>query len=111
MDGTSITLAIMTAISALIAYWHLSLGRLPITAVLFFNILLFILAVGLIREGIRDSKRHIFWGGMVLLTMQIFSRMLEYETELIFKAIVLLLCGFGVIAAGLWFERSVRIKR
>ncbi|MFB8791653.1 MAG: DUF2157 domain-containing protein [Potamolinea sp.] len=111
MDGTSITLAIMTAISALIAYWHLSLGRLQITAVLVFNVLLFILAVGLIREGIRDSRRRIFWGGMVLLTMQIFSRMLEYETELIFKAIVLLLCGFGVIAAGLWFERSVRIRR
>lgn len=110
MDGTSITLAIMTAISALITYWHLSLGRLPITAVLVFNVLLFILAVGLIREGIRDSKRRFFWGGMVLLTMQIFSRMLEYETELIFKAIVLLLCGFGVIAAGLWFERAVRIR-
>lgn len=111
MDGTSITLAIMTAVSALIAYWHLSLGRLPITAVLVFNVLLFILAVGLIRKGIRDSNRRLFWGGMVLLTMQIFSRMLEYETELILKAIVLLLCGFGVIAAGLWFERSVRIRR
>lgn len=110
MDRITSILAGMIAISALISYWHLSFGRLPITAVLVFNILLFIISVGLIREGLRESKRRLFWGGMVLLTMQVFSRMLEYETELLFKAIVLLLCGVCVIAAGLWFERSVRIR-
>lgn len=111
VDRTNFTLTIMIAISALTPYWHLSLGRLPITAVLVFNVLLFILAIGLIRKGLIKSKRRFFWGGMVLLILQVFSRMLEYETELIFKAIVLLLCGFGVIAGGLWFERSVRIRR
>jgi uncharacterized membrane protein len=110
IDKTTIVLASMTAISALIPYWHLSLGRLPITAVLVFNLLLFIISIGLIRQGLRLSQRRLFWGGMVLLIMQIFSRMLEYETELLFKAIVLLLCGVGVISAGLWFERAVRIR-
>jgi len=67
--------------------------------------------VGLIREGLSQGQRRLFWGGMVLLTLQIFSRMLEYNTDLLFKSFVLLLCGLGVITAGLWFERYVRTIR
>jgi uncharacterized membrane protein len=80
-------------------------------AVLIFNLLLFLLAVGLIREGLAQSQRRFFWGGMVLLTLQIFSRMLEYNTDLLFKSLVLFLCGLGVIAAGLRFERYVSRTR
>jgi uncharacterized membrane protein len=101
----------LIAISALIPYWHLSMGRNSALAVLVFNLLLFLLSVGLIREGLAQGQRRLFWGGMLLLTLQIFSRMLEYNTDLLFKSLVLFLCGLGVIAAGLWFERYVRIIR
>jgi uncharacterized membrane protein len=101
----------MIILSAFVSYWHLSVSRSPTVAVLIFNLLLFLLAVGLIREGLSQGQRRLFWGGMVLLTLQIFSRMLEYNTDLLFKSFVLLLCGLGVIAAGLWFERYVRTMR
>jgi uncharacterized membrane protein len=95
----------MITVSGLIPFWHLSSGRLAIIGTLIFNLLSFLLAAGLIREGLAQSQRRFFWGGMVLLTLQILSRMLEYNTDLLFKSLVLFLCGLGVIAAGLWFER------
>jgi uncharacterized membrane protein len=88
----------------------LTINGWAIVAISIFNLLLFLLAVGLIREGLAQGQRRLFWGGMVLLTLQIFSRMLEYDTDLLFKSLVLFLCGFGVIAAGLWFERYLRAR-
>jgi hypothetical protein len=61
-------------------------------------------------RGTSAGSTTLFWGGMVLLTLQIFSRMLEYNTDLLFKSLVLFLCGLGVIAAGLWFERYLRTR-
>jgi uncharacterized membrane protein len=116
VDVTSSLVASMIVISALVPYWHLSRSRMAmllisaIAAVLIFNLLLFLLAVGLIRKGLTQAQRRLFWGGMVLLTLQIFSRMLEYNTDLLFKSLVLFLCGLGVICAGLWFERYVRMR-
>jgi uncharacterized membrane protein len=100
----------MIAISAIVPFWHLSIGKMAIAATLLFNLLLFLLGVGLVREGVTQGQRRLFWGGMVLLTLQIFTRMLEYNTDLLFKSLVLFLCGLGVIAAGLWFERHVRTR-
>lgn len=73
-----------------------------------FNLLLFSLAVGCIRQALGTGKRLGFWGGVVLIVLQLFSRMLEYETGLLLKASILFLCGVGVIIAGLWFERYLR---
>ena len=110
LNLTTGIVASMIVISALVPFWHLSISRLPITAVLIFNLLLFLLSVGLIREGLAQGQRRLFWGGMILLSLQIFSRMLEYNTDLLFKSLVLFLCGLGVIAAGLWFERYVKTR-
>ncbi|MBD0345201.1 MAG: DUF2157 domain-containing protein [Coleofasciculus sp. Co-bin14] len=111
VDRITIFVVSMIAISAIVPFWHLSSGRIPSTAVWIFNLLLFLLGVGLIRKGLTQGQRRLFWGGMVLLTLQIFTRMLEYDTDLLFKSVVLLLCGFGVLAAGLWFERYLRVRR
>jgi uncharacterized membrane protein len=110
LNLTTGIIAGMIVLSALVPFWHLSISRLPITAVLIFNLLLFVLSVGLIREGLAQGQRRLFWGGMILLSLQIFSRMLEYNTDLLFKSLVLFLCGLGVIAAGLWFERYVKTR-
>ena len=119
VDRTTYLVASMIVISAIVPFWHLSISSRAmlltingwaIVAISIFNLLLFLLAVGLIREGLAQGQRRLFWGGMVLLTLQIFSRMLEYDTDLLFKSLVLFLCGFGVIAAGLWFERYLRAR-
>jgi uncharacterized membrane protein len=109
-DVTTYFVAGMIVISAIVPVWHLNSSGQAVFAVLIFNLLLFFLSVGLIREGLAQGQRRLFWGGMVLLTLQIFSRMLEYDTNLLFKSLVLFLCGLGVMAGGLWFERYLRIR-
>jgi uncharacterized membrane protein len=105
VDLTTSAIAIFIVITALIPFYHLSFSPIPQLATFLFNVLLFLLAVGLIREGLTLGNRQTFWGGMVLITLQIISRLFEYNTELLLKSFVFVLCGIGVIAAGLWFER------
>ncbi|MEG4231381.1 DUF2157 domain-containing protein [Microcoleus sp. Pol11C3] len=105
VDLTTSAIGIFILASALIPFFHLSFTPIPQLATFLFNVLSFLLAVGLIREGLALGNRKNFWGGMVLITLQIISRVFEYNTELLLKSFVFVLCGIGVIAAGLWFER------
>ncbi|WP_445246460.1 DUF2157 domain-containing protein [Microcoleus sp. OTE_8_concoct_300] len=105
VDLTTSAIGILILASALIPLFHLNFTPIPQLATFLFNVLSFLLAVGLIREGLALGNRQIFWGGMVLITLQIISRLFEYNTELLLKSFVFVLCGIGVIAAGLWFER------
>jgi uncharacterized membrane protein len=109
-DFHSSLIAGAIAISAIVPYIHLSTGNFAITAIVIFNLLLFLLAVGLIREGLKQLQRRLFWGGIVLLMLQIFSRMLEYTNDLMFISVVLFLCGLAGISSGLWFECYIRGK-
>ncbi len=111
LDSTSVVIAVMLLTAGFIFWWHISINSLEVLATAVFNILLGLLGIGLIREALGDGKRLGFWWGIILVVVQILSRMLEYNTSLVFKAVVLFLCGIGVIAAGLWFERYVRTLR
>lgn len=102
------TVAGMMALTAGAFLWHFEVAAIPGGATLIFNILLFLLAVALIRDGLALGDRLTFWGGMSLLVLGIVSRMLEYNTDLLLKSIVFVLCGVGVIVAGLWFERNAK---
>ena len=75
------------------------------------NVLLAVLSLGMMREGLGSGNRVPFWWGLVMLTLQILSRVLEYETGLLVKSLVFVICGVGVIFVGLWFERYVRTLR
>jgi uncharacterized membrane protein len=92
-------------VSGMVVGWHVGIEALGAIATLIFNLLLFLFAVAFIRRGLATGNRRGFWGGLLLLVLQIASRMLEYETNLLAKAIALFICGFGIIGAGLWFER------
>ncbi|MBF2049102.1 MAG: DUF2157 domain-containing protein [Leptolyngbya sp. IPPAS B-1204] len=103
--------ALLLLLGAVTLIWNFGTGLAgspPVVGVIMFNLLLFLLAVGLIRDGLALGERGTFWGGMVLLVLGIISRMLEYNTGLLLKSIVFALCGAGIIAAGLWFERRVK---
>jgi uncharacterized membrane protein len=102
------TVAVLLLVSAVTLIWHFDVSSIKPLGVILFNLLLFLLAVGLIRDGLALGERSPFWGGMVLLVLGIISRMLEYNTGLLLKSIVFALCGVGIIAAGLWFERNVK---
>ncbi|HIK26962.1 MAG: DUF2157 domain-containing protein [Oscillatoriaceae bacterium SKW80] len=108
---TSKFVAFLMAIATLTSIFNLSIYPIPELTVFIFNLLLFFLATALIREGLTITNRRFFWGGMLLLTLQIISRTIEYNTDLILKALAFFACGIAVIAAGLWFERySSRLK-
>jgi uncharacterized membrane protein len=93
--------------TAIMPFWHQAINPIEDLGVFAFNVLLAVLAWGLIREGLKLNDRRCFWGGMLLLTLQVISRVLEYDTELLFKSLVLVMCGSALISAGLWFERRL----
>ncbi|MDY7021235.1 MAG: DUF2157 domain-containing protein [Cyanobacteriota bacterium] len=103
LDSVSSAIAVFLGVTAVV---FLASQSINLTLFVFiFNILLFLLASGSIRIGLGQGNRGAFWFGMTLLTLQIISRTFEYNTELLLKAFVFVLCGVGVILAGLWFER------
>jgi len=101
------TVAAMLAVTAGLFLWHVEVASIPALATFGFNLMLFLLAIALIRDGLALGSRSTFWGGMLLLVLGIISRMLEYDTGLLLKSIVFVICGIGVILAGLWFERRI----
>ncbi len=86
-------------------WFNIAVTPIGIAGTIIFNLLLFLLAIILISQSVREGRRFNFWLGIILLILQIFSRMFEYNTGLILKAIALFACGIAAILAGLWFER------
>lgn len=105
---TNFVIAAFIGLAALFPLWHLQINPIPELATLTFNALLFLLAAGLMREGLAQGERRNFWFGMVLLTLRIMTWFLLSATGLIFKSLMFILCGVGVMAVGLWFERYIR---
>lgn len=111
LDSLSATILGFLLVTATVFFISFVAGPLPILATTVMNVLLAVLALGLMREGLGSGGRAPFWWGLVMLTLQILSRVLEYETGLLVKSFVFFLCGLGVILVGLWFERYVRTLR
>ena len=86
-------------------WFNFAIAPLSIAGTIIFNLLLFTLAIMLISQSVNEGQRFNFWLGILLIILQIFSRMFEYNTGLILKAIALFICGIAAIMAGLWFER------
>lgn len=104
----SATIAGLLVLTATLVIWQFEVGALESTGTLLINLMLFGLAIGLVRDGLAFGNRLTFWGGMVLLVLGILCRTLEYDTGLLLKSIVFALCGLGLILAGLQFERQVK---
>ncbi|MEM9220118.1 MAG: DUF2157 domain-containing protein [Cyanobacteria bacterium P01_F01_bin.150] len=80
------------------AWWGLSL--------LLTNLGLFVLGGAITWQGLQLSQRWRFWLGLLTITIHIITRFFEYETGLLVKSLVLIVCGIGVILAGLKFEQT-----
>ncbi|CDM94490.1 MAG: DUF2157 domain-containing protein [Limnospira sp. PMC 1291.21] len=107
VDAYTTAISALIIITGIVTFWHISIAEIPTTATLIFNVQMFLLGAFTVRLGLLKGNRSAFWYGMVLLVLQIISRMFEYETELLLKALVLVLCGIAVIIAGLWFEKNL----
>lgn len=108
LDGMSSIMLTFLGITTGLFFWTFTIGPTPVLATTVINVLLAVLSLGMMREGLGSGARAPFWWGLAMLTLQILSRVLEYETGLLAKSLVFVACGIGVIAIGLWFERYVR---
>jgi len=111
LDLSSTVLAAIALSGAFLIWWHTNFGPLGAMATFAFNILLAIVGIGLMRAALSTGMRRCFWSGILLVVLQIFTRMVEYNTSLLIKALILFLCGIALIVAVLWFERYVRTFR
>ncbi len=110
-DRTSTVTLLMLLTTALLVWLALTHGPVAFLATLVMNGLLAWLSISMIRDGLATGARPPFWWGIVMLTLQILSRVLEYETGLLVKSMVFVGCGVGIIVVGLWFERHIRTLR
>jgi uncharacterized membrane protein len=104
----SLTIAITIFVSVSLAFWHWHIQSIAIVNIILFNLMLLLFSISLIRDGLALGVRRTFWGGTFLLAIGIVSRMLEYNTGLLLKSLVFVLCGVGVMIAGLAFEQNVK---
>jgi len=102
----SALVALLITLPVALLFWVGVVDPLPVIAPFVVNILLALLAIGLIRDGLALGRRSYFWLGMVLLVLDIVTRTFEYNAGLMVKALAFTLCGIGVLVAGLWFERK-----
>lgn len=61
--------------------------------------------------GLARADRNAFWFGLMLLSIQVFARFMEFETGLLLKSLAFISWGIGLIAVGLWFERAMAQRR
>jgi uncharacterized membrane protein len=82
--------------------------RVPAPSSIICWLLLFLIGGGLIKSGLAQSDRQAFWAGISLVITRISAWFLFIQTDLLFKSLLLAVCGASIIAIGLWFERYVR---
>ncbi|RMG13554.1 MAG: hypothetical protein D6728_04530, partial [Cyanobacteria bacterium J055] len=102
------TVAALILLVGTLLFWHLHVAPIPLFGTISMNIMLFLFSISLVRDGLAAGVRRTFWGGTLLLSLSIVSRMLEYNTGLLLKSFVFVLCGVGAIVAGLAFEQTLK---
>lgn len=108
MNSNTILIGLFIVTTAIVNFWHIRIAPIPTLATFVFNLMMALLGIGTIRSSLATGNRRNFWFGIVLVIVQILSRLLEYETNLLLKSLIFVLCGLAVMIAGLWFERYVR---
>ncbi|GAP95203.1 hypothetical protein [Leptolyngbya sp. NIES-2104] len=107
-EWKSTMIGLMIVVSSIVQSWHLRIAPIPVFAPIVFNAMLGILAIVTVRDSLRTGERRAFWFGVILLIVQVLSRLLEYELSPAARAIVFGLLGGSAIASGLWFEFRIR---
>lgn len=75
------------------------------------NMLFLFLAAVLLWGARILEDRRLFWCGVLMAAAYVLGRSFEYETGLLVKAIVFVMCGVGVIVAGVMYEKYLKRRR
>jgi uncharacterized membrane protein len=109
-DRTMRILSLGIAASAALTIVGL-LTRQDIAMLALANIACFILAASLIYSSFTFEDRRIFWAGILFANLVIISRFFEYDTGLLIKSAVFILCGIALIVAAVIFESYLKKRR
>jgi hypothetical protein len=105
---------ILTALQVLIAAilaMVIALPLFPYTIAFVANLLFLLMIILLFCAAFTFEDRRVFWAAVLMAALLILSRTLEYETELLIKAVIFTACGVGLIVAGVLFERFLKSRR
>lgn len=102
--------AVATGLTVVLALLGAALRIAPLFVFLL-NIAAFSVAVALIWTAVEQRWRGVFWTGLLFALLLIITRFFEYDTGLMLKSAVFLLCGLGVIYGGVQFENHLRARR
>ncbi|MEL7520453.1 MAG: hypothetical protein AAGJ80_02325, partial [Cyanobacteria bacterium J06553_1] len=100
--------AVITVVLGVSAFFHYQGTGSSLYGPLVMNSVLFFIGFAMLHDGMLLGIRHRFWGGMGIVVVGLMTRMFEYNTGLMLKALVLAACGVAIIAAGLWFEKQAK---
>ena len=99
------------SIAVLVAGVLLASGMLTMHAVVIsLGAYLAVAAIGvsLLYTAVKVHRRTSFWTGLLLLAWVVFHNFIQWETHLLLKSLVFILCGIGVILGGIRFERHLK---
>ena len=74
------------------------------------NLALLVVAGTLLWEAVSAGRRREFWLGLGLLVLVLVSRFLEWDTHLMVKSAVFILCGIAVTIGGVRFEKQLKAR-
>ncbi|BAZ14670.1 hypothetical protein NIES4071_65140 [Calothrix sp. NIES-4071] len=77
-------------------FYYLNID-VPSAPTILFNALFIIFALLLIRHALHTREHKEFWGGILMLTLLIVTRMYEYQTDLLLASLILTLYSIAVI--------------
>jgi uncharacterized membrane protein len=95
-------LAVIVLLSQIVSFFELTIIA---------NLIFILMIILLFIASFTHEDRRIFWASVLMAALLILSRTLEYETELLIKAIIFTACGVGIIIAGVMFERFLKARR
>jgi uncharacterized membrane protein len=75
------------------------------------NALYVLMVCVLFAASLAYEDRRLFWCSVFGAIVLIVSRTLEYETELLVKAVIFMACGVALIVGGALFERYLKSRR
>ncbi len=75
------------------------------------NVLFLFLSAVLIWGARTLEDRRLFWCGVLMTAAYVLGRTFEYETGLLLKAAAFVMCGVGVIVAGVMYEKNLKKRR
>jgi hypothetical protein len=102
-------LALTVAIGAMMAV-HMP-GETYFELTILANALYVLMVCVLFAASLAYEDRRLFWGSVFGAIVLIVSRTLEYETELLVKAVIFIACGVALIVGGALFERYLKSRR